>query len=132
MAEGLNVGDVFLLTTPPNDKHLFVIIAPAQNGKYLCVNVTSKRDNSDTSCILQQSDHPFVRHDSVINYKKAREVDPALIQNQINRGNCQKYQPVSSKVLNRIQQGGLSSTRLKNKYKNYLNSFLNSPQPLEF
>ncbi len=127
MAEGLNVGDVFLLTTPPNDKHLFVIIAPTQNGKYLCVNVTSKRDNSDTSCILQQGDHPFVRHDSVIAYRKAREVDAAVIQNQIDRGNCQQYQPFSSKVLNRIQQGGLSSTRLKNKYKNYLNSFLNSP-----
>ena len=127
MSDELNIGDAFLLSTPPNDKHLFVVIAPTQNGKYLCVNVTSKPNNSDTSCVLQQSDHPFIRHDSVINYKKAREVDPAVIQNQIDRGNCIQYQSVSSAVLNRIQQGGMTSTRLKNKYKNYLNSFLSSP-----
>jgi len=124
MSDELNIGDAYLLSTPPNDKHLFVVIAPTRD---LCVNVTSKRNNSDTSCILQQGDHPFIRHDSVINYKKAREVDPAVVQNQISRGNCQQYQHVSSTVLNRIQQGGLTSTRLKNKYKNYLNSFLNSP-----
>lgn len=127
MSNGLNIGDAFLLSTPPNDKHLFVVIAPTQNGKYLCANVTSKRNNSDTSCILQQGDHPFIRHDSVINYKKAREVDPAVIQNQISRGNCIQYQSVSSPVLNRIQQGGIISRRLKKEYKNYLNSFLNSP-----
>jgi hypothetical protein len=127
MSNGLNAGDTFLLSTPPNDKHLFVAIAPTQSGKYLCVNVTSKRNNSDTSCVLQQGDHPFIRHDSVINYKKAREVDPSVIQNQINRGNCIQHQPVSPSLLNRIQQGGINSTRLKNKYKNYLNSFLSSP-----
>ncbi len=127
MSEGLNIGDVFLLSTPPNDKHLFIVIAPTQNGKYLCVNITSKRGNSDTSCILQQGDHPFIRHDSVINYKKAREADPAVIQNQIDKDNRIQYQPVSASVLNRIQQGGMISKRLKNKYKNYLSSFLNSP-----
>jgi len=116
MSGGLNIGDAFLLSTPPNDKHLFVVVTPTQNGKYLCVNVISKRNNSDTFCVLQQGDHPFIRHDSVINYKKAREVDPAVIQNQ----------SVSSAVLNRIQHGGIISRRLKNKYKNYLNSFLNS------
>lgn len=91
MSNGLNIGDAFLLSTPPNDKHLFVVIAPTQNGKYLCANVTSKHSNSDTSCVLQQGDHPFIRHDSVINYKKAREVDPVVIQNQINRGNWIQY-----------------------------------------
>lgn len=127
MSDGLNIGDAFLLSTPPNDKHLFVVIAPTQNGKYLCVNVTSKRNNSDISCVLQQSDHPFIKHDSVINYKKAREVEPAVIQNQISRGNCIQYQSVSSSVLKRIQEGGIISKKLKNKYKNYLNSLLNSP-----
>ncbi len=34
MSDGLNIGDAFLLSTPPNDKHLFVVVAPTQNGKY--------------------------------------------------------------------------------------------------
>jgi hypothetical protein len=127
MSDGLNVGDTFLLSIPPNDKHLFVVIAPARSGKYLCVNLTSKRNNSDTSCVLQPGDHPFVKHESVINYKDTREVDPAVIQNQISRGNSQPYQSVSSEVLNRIQQGGLISKRLKNKYKEYLRIFLKIP-----
>lgn len=127
MSNGLAIGDTFLLSTPPNDKHLFIVIALTQNGKYICVNITSKRNNSDTSCVLERGDHPFIRHDSIINYKKAREIHPAAIQNQIDRGNCRQYQRISPSVLNKIQQGGITSTRLKNKYKNYLNSFLNSP-----
>ena len=54
MFNQLNVGDTFLLATPPNDKHLFIIIAPTENEKFLCVNLTSKRNNSDTSCMLKK------------------------------------------------------------------------------
>lgn len=127
MANGLSIGDTFLLSTPPNDMHLFVVIAPTQNGNYLCVNVTTQRNNSETSCVLQSGDHPFINHDSVINYKRAREINPATIQNLINNGNCYRRDPASADVLNKIQQGGINSTRLKKKLKTALRKYLNNP-----
>ncbi|ETR69586.1 MAG: hypothetical protein OMM_09469 [Candidatus Magnetoglobus multicellularis str. Araruama] len=127
MSNTLSIGETFLLSTPPNDMHLFVVIAPTQNGNYICVNVTTKRNNSDTSCVLQSCDHPFINHDSVINYKRAREINPATIHNLINNGNCYRRTPVSADVLYRIQQGGINSTRLKKKLKKALRKYLNNP-----
>jgi len=127
MSNGLNIGDTFLLSTPPNDMHLFFVISPTQNGNCLCVNVTTQRNNSDTSCVLQNGDHPFITHDSAVDYKRAREVNPAAIQNLINNGNCYQRDPASDAVLNKIQQGGINSTRLKKKYKNALRTYLNNP-----
>ncbi|MBW1649958.1 MAG: hypothetical protein JRJ44_04675 [Deltaproteobacteria bacterium] len=124
MLNQLNVGNAFLLATPPNDKYLFIIIAPTENGKFFCVNLTSKRNNSDTSCILQKEDHTFIKHDSVINYKDAREINPLIIKQLILKGDCKLYKPVSQEALNKIQDRGITSTRLKNKYKNFLSLFI--------
>ena len=49
----INLGDAFLIDTSPNGQHLYIAIAKTGNNKYLFVNVTTKRPNSDTSCILQ-------------------------------------------------------------------------------
>lgn len=127
MANGLKIGDTFLLPTPPNDLHLFVAVALAPNGKYLCVNVTSYRPTSDTSCVLEPNCpdmHSFIKHKSVINYKRAREIEAATLETLISSGYCIPKGPFSTSVLQQIQQGGLNSTRLKNKYKEYIKLFI--------
>ena len=49
----MNIGDAFLLPTPPKGSHLFFAIAITADSKYLCVNATSlKSTTSDTACIL--------------------------------------------------------------------------------
>jgi len=49
----INLGDSFLLDSPPNGKHLFVAIMPITNTKHLFVNVTKKQGNCDLTCIIK-------------------------------------------------------------------------------
>ncbi len=114
----MNAGDSFLIQTPPNDYHLFVAICPLKNGNMLCVNVTTQHPHSETSCILKNGDHDFITHDSVIGYKHAREINPTIKAHIIPK------KSFSANILKKIQDGGLASKQLKNKYKKELKSFI--------
>jgi hypothetical protein len=48
----INLGDAFLIDTPPNGEHLYIAIAQTSENNYLFVNVTTRRNNSEASCIL--------------------------------------------------------------------------------
>lgn len=46
-------GYTFLSPTPPYDtKHLYIVIAIIDNAEALFVNVTTKKENKDDTCIL--------------------------------------------------------------------------------
>jgi hypothetical protein len=129
-SELLIIGDAFLLSTPPNGNHLFIVIALTNNGNYLCVNATTRRYNSDKSCVLTPGlgVPDFIVHESVIAYKHAREISPAKIlelikSNQVTRQGC-----CSMDILKKIQQGALISRQIPNKYKQILKEFLCSSQ----
>lgn len=49
MTVSINLGDAFLLNTPPYGEHLYIAIAKTSANKYLFVNVTSRRENSETT-----------------------------------------------------------------------------------
>jgi hypothetical protein len=125
----IDLGDAFLLNTPPNGMHLYIAIAQISKNIYLFINATTQRDNSETTCILQPgSGVPnFITHESVIVYKYAREINATVISELIAEGNCVQKGSCSETVLMQIQQGGLVSRRLKNKYKTVLKNFLNTP-----
>jgi hypothetical protein len=48
----INIGDVFLIDTPPNGQHFYVAIAKTSGNKYLFVNLTDKKNNSERVCVL--------------------------------------------------------------------------------
>lgn len=118
----VNLGDAFLLTTPPNGMHLYFAIAQISEKVYLFVNATTPRENSETACVLTPGVGipDFINHESVIVYKYAREIDITLLNEEscIWKGCC------SESVLIQIQKGGLDSKRLKNKYKTVLKTLL--------
>jgi hypothetical protein len=122
----INLGDAFLIDTPPNSQHLYIAIAPTSEGNYLFVNVTTKRSNSDVSCILLPgSDVPgFIVTESVVAYQFAREMDTTELASLITPGSPIPKGCCSDAILEKMQQGGLNSKRLKNKYKNDLKAFL--------
>jgi hypothetical protein len=124
----INVGDAFLLTTPPNDRHLYIAIAKISDDSYLFVNATTRRQNSEDTCILLPgSDVPeFIRNESVIVYKYAREISAVEIDKLITQGDCTIKGVCSENIIERIQQGGLVSKRLSNKYKTALKDFLDN------
>jgi hypothetical protein len=122
----INVGDAFLIDTPPNGQHLYIAIAQTSESQYLFVNVTTRRDNSETACILMPGpDMPvFITRESVVTYKYAREISIEELALLIAPGSPIPKEICSLSVLMQIQQGGLISKRLKNRYKIALREFL--------
>lgn len=122
----INLGDAFLLDTPPNNEHLYIAIAQISENNYLFVNVTSRRPNSEDVCVLRPgSDVPnFIIRESVIAYRFAREIDVNILSKLITPGSPIPKGSCSVDVLAKIQQGGLISKQLKKKYKNALKAFL--------
>ncbi|MBW4486209.1 MAG: hypothetical protein KME12_00290 [Trichocoleus desertorum ATA4-8-CV12] len=122
----INLGDAFLIDTPPNGEHLYIAIAETTDSNYLFVNVTTRRASSEATCILLPGpDVPsFIVHESVVAYQFAREMDAVelarliTVSSPIPKGIC------STNILAQIQQGGLVSKRLRNKYKTALKDFL--------
>ena len=121
----INLGDAFLLDTPPNDKHLYIVIAKLSGSSYLFVNVTTRKLKSETACVLLPGlgVPAFITHESVVTYRFAREIDAAgLAQlSAIRKGFC------SIAVLTQIQKGGIASRKLTNRYKNTLKTLLGTP-----
>jgi len=122
----INLGDAFLLDTPPNSEHLYIAIAQTSESSYLFVNVTSRRPNSEDACILLPGSGvpSFIIRESVIAYQFAREINATELAGLITAGSPIPKGSCSVAVLAQIQQGGLVSKRLKNKYKVALKGFL--------
>jgi hypothetical protein len=122
----INVGDAFLIDTPPNGEHLYIAIAQTSENQYLFVNVTTRRDNSETACILLPGPVMlgFITRESVVTYKYAREISIEELALLIAPGSPIPKEICSPSVLMQIQQGGLISKRLKNRYKIALREFL--------
>ena len=122
----INIGDVFLIDTPPNGQHFYVAIAKTSDNKYLFVNLTDKKNNSETTCILapDPSLPSFIKKESVITYYFARKMDGNDLAICITSGSPIPKDCFSADIVSQIQQGGLISKKLKNKYKTALKNFL--------
>jgi hypothetical protein len=122
----INLGDAFLLDTPPNLQHLYIAIAQTSEDNYLFVNVTSRRANSETACILLPGDDVpgFIVNESVIAYQYAREINATELAGLITAGSPIPKGTCSLDILEQIQQGGLISKRLRNGHKTALKNFL--------
>lgn len=123
----INLGDAFLLDIPATgNEHLYIAIAKITDDKYLFVNVTTPRSNSETTCILKPGSGvpSFIKHESAIAYQYAREMDAVQLAQLITKGSRVPKDSCSSAILAQIQQGGLISKRLPRKYKNALKRFL--------
>ncbi|MEE9615035.1 MAG: hypothetical protein V3W31_08845 [Thermodesulfobacteriota bacterium] len=120
-----SVGDTFLSPTPQFDtKHLYIIIAEeTSSDKLLVVNVTSPKDNCDTTCVLLKGEHPFIKYPSIINYADAIEMDRPKVAEALSNKNAQlilPHKPVSGELLERIRTGALTSPAFPPKYLKYL------------
>ena len=122
----IRLGDAFLIKTPPKGKHLYVAIAKTTKTRYLFVSINSRQLKSETVCILEPGpDVPdFIVHESVVNYRFARELTAKDLAKLIPPGYRSARGYCSNAVLKRIQIGGLNSKRLKNRYKLALKDYM--------
>jgi len=120
----LSVGNTLLIPTPPNNKeHLFIIIAIEKGSDVaLLVNITSATIACDNTCCIAIGEHPFVIHDSVINYGDSRITPIANLKYCLKNGMFKGHVPVSGKLLKKIQDGALISTAMRLKHQDFLRS----------
>lgn len=113
----------------PNQRipHLWVIATePNSSGEVVIVNMTSPENCPDRTVIVCKGDHPFVTHDSVINFADAKIGDATAILHGINSKLCHQCDPCSASLVEKIQQGIIQSDFTPNKIKEYCDSLWNN------
>lgn len=122
------IGKCFYYDTPPNDRHLFVVLAPSLElkGWFVCANITTKKhdsENTDTTCELYQGQHQELTSPiSIVVYREVREMPLPLIERLTHE---QNLPPFAGVLLLKIQQSPLSdASRLKKGFKKAIQQHL--------
>lgn len=68
----MKAGDTFKLVN--KDIHLWMVISDPEQDPHrvLLVNFTTWTPRQDPACVLQEGDHPFIHHETCVNYADAR------------------------------------------------------------
>jgi hypothetical protein len=105
-------GDTFYLTQGTGQQpHLWVLLwgpAGADDG-FLAVYLTTLRPHSDPTCVIARGDHPFVRHDTSVNYSGVRKITRSQLELALRKGVAFPREPVSLDLLQRIRAGFFDS-----------------------
>jgi hypothetical protein len=100
----MRLGSTFLI------EHLWIVVSlPTAESHVVLVSFTTRRWNSDTSCVVQAGEHPWVKHETVVEYEKARVFDPPTQQKVLANKMLRPQADVSLTLLTRIQEGALRS-----------------------
>jgi len=121
-------GDSFLSTpekTPTGEekRHLRIIITNADvELNYVVVSVTTlyHRNIQDCSCILQKSDHNFIKHKSIVDFKRTKIMSSVEIANGILKGLLIPKDSVRDDVLQRIIEAAKKSRYISTEIKTML------------
>jgi hypothetical protein len=89
----------------------------------LTVSITS--DNSDTACLLQPADHPYLSKPSCIVYDRITVVEPAVQAKMVadafkTPALVEFYQPMNAAVLKRIVDGAGKSKFISQKNRSLI------------
>lgn len=85
------------------------------------VTITTRRTHSDTTVILKPSDHPYIKHDSVVMYADAQILDTKIIEREIHdrNPNVKAHYCCSNVLMKKIKKGLLDSPNTPNKVLTY-------------
>lgn len=125
MPLAIQPGTTLLLPKPGQPiPHLWVVLTKPDGAplQIIIVNLTTKRETSDLTVVLDRGDHPFIKHPTVVNYSDARFVEVSLLEQAVNRRYFRQHSPFTPAVLKKIQQGLLKSPFTPLKIKHYCKS----------
>lgn len=106
----------------PDKKHFFVILTKQNNhGELLIVSLSSIKPGNfhDKTCLLYPGDHPFIRHDSYVNYRHARIEAERRLRLGIRDGKFIPHDPFGDEIFFRICQGIMESRFTAHKIKEF-------------
>ena len=114
----MNIGHTFVNLNVGSPTHLwFVVTAPDVGESVVILNLTTLREHSDTACILRVGDHPFIGHDSVIEYRRGQIVSILTLRNLRDSNTIALKDPATSGVVDRIRTGASSSLHTPGKVR---------------
>ncbi len=113
-----SLGDTFLNKSSSGlSTHLWIVISEPTHSleQVIIVNFTSCRDlkGEDHSCLLNNKEHPFVKHETYINYREARIVSICNLAKSEALGLLTRNESVDEILLDKILKGAEASPFLK-------------------
>jgi len=110
----VRIGDTFLRTD--SDRHLWVVLSDPEKDPYhvLLVNMTTLTPLRERACVLNHGDHPWITHETCINYSDSDTVITTLelLLGAKDGGAIHLQDPLAAPVLRRILDGAVISARL--------------------
>lgn len=103
--------------------HLWIVInEPSLHGdEALFVNVTTYVANvKDATTLLHVGDHPFIKHQSCINYGAAKSAATGKMDQLVATGLFRINAPASAALIARIRNDALSAPTFPSKYLSLL------------
>ena len=77
----MNLGATFINRNLGSPDHLWIVCSPPQpDYSVLMFNLTTRDNALDETCIVRVGEHPFVTHDSVVDYDRGRLLTPYVVQ----------------------------------------------------
>lgn len=121
MGEGQTFLSEFKTTKSGDKRHLMIVVAE-KNGEYLIIPVTTWYEDlppfiQDNSCILNEGDHPFIKHKSWLNFKFAQAKQSIEILQGLLNGLLIRKEDLSPELLAYIQSKTKDSKRLPSKLR---------------
>jgi CMP-2-keto-3-deoxyoctulosonic acid synthetase len=97
----------------PAGSHLMVCISKTTDGEAMVVPIVSRHDYSDTSCLINVGDHPFIKHESCADYGYTRKLSLSAVNEGIANQTIVLRPQVSKEVLVRLQIGLVTSDKIE-------------------
>ena len=103
-----------------HDDHLFFVASDQQQPQVVVLNLTTVRAFSDTSCVIQPGEHPFVVVPSWVAYNFAEIDSCATLIDGLARGAIVPHHPLSPQLMERVWDGAAVSRHLPLKCRELL------------
>lgn len=113
-----------LIPSGPSN-HLFVVLTDISSTEdHLLASITSVPDvgHYDATCLLSSGDHPFIRHDSYVLYRKAEVQRASRIIRLVDKKFYVPREDMSEEITTRILHGLIASDFTPNFCKIFLKS----------
>ena len=104
----MNLGETFIPVATARQDHLHIVVSePNDAGQVAVVNLTTRRWDSDTCCLLQVGDHPWVKHETVVLYSHAQLLAVEALTRGVEASVFRRHRDMLANPLRRIQGGAL-------------------------
>lgn len=81
--------------------------------------VVTSKPHTDKTVVLQEGDHPFIRHESNVAYGSATLTEVRKLQAALSATKLRPYPDMSKPLLKQVREGLMHSSRTINDIANY-------------